>query len=336
MLFFLNMEKLNGNEIESGISKPVDEDVVIAEFTTPLTPQELVSMAKEFNLAPKEIYYEMSGISGGYTPQPNEDVETALRRMKKEHLKFLRFALKANNKNLKSNAKRGKDEILGLRQLNKQLSRVLQDTQRGNFKLSGIRLEDDSVAPLLLERSMIKDLSNLPMRTPEGPSDIKGTTQGEVQIESWYHESWAPYTGTSDVSQWQTYQTFYFNNTSEFGSISTYEHETQVYNNNFADYAGYWSSNLPRAYKDTAFRDSLDNFTVGSAQASSIQTYTRYYTYMGLRPGSASSANVKIKGQKGHRSPSWCYSTWCIFPDPGATTSAMADYNAPAGMCWVY
>jgi len=115
---------------------------------------------------------------------------------------------------------------------------------------------------------------------------------------------------------------------------STYEHETQVYNKNFADYNGYWSSNLPRAYYDTPFCDSIDNFTIGSAQASSIRVNSQYYTYMALRAGSASNATVRTKGQKGHRWPSWCYSTWCIFAD--ATTSSMATFTAPGGMSWWY
>lgn len=334
-LFFLNMERLNGNEIESDISKQADEDVVIAEFTKPLTPQELVNMARELNLTPKEIYYEMNGISGGYTLQPNEDVKTALKRMKEEHLKFLRFALKDNHRNLKSSAKRSKDEILGLNRLNKQLFRVLQDTQRGKFKLSGIKLEDDSFAPLLLEKGVIKDLSALPKDTPEGSSEEENK-QKDIRIDSWYHESWAPFGGTSNVSQWQTYQTFYFNNTNGFDSTSTYEQETQIYDKNFADYGGYWSSNLPRGYKDSEFADTIDNFTIGSSQASDIRTYTRYYTYMGLRPGSVSTAYVIIKGQKGVRIPSWCHSPErCIFAR-ATTNPGMARFTAPAEVKWIY
>lgn len=55
---------------------------------------------------------------------------------------------------------------------------------------------------------------------------------------------------------------------------------------------------------------------------------------MSLRAGSASTATVRIKGQKGHRYPSWCYSTWCVFAD--ATTGSMATFTAPAGMSWQY
>lgn len=151
---------------------------------------------------------------------------------------------------------------------------------------------------------------------------------------SYWHELWAPYGGGSDVQRTYTYQAFYFNNKSSYGSADTYEHETQVYNKNFANYAGYWSSNMPSAYYDTPFSDSIDNFTIGTFTGASLKTYTQYYTYMSLSAGSASTATVRIKGQKGHRSPSWCYSTWCVFPD--ATTGSMATFTAPAGMSWQY
>lgn len=148
------------------------------------------------------------------------------------------------------------------------------------------------------------------------------------------HEPWAPYTGGSDVQRTYTYQTFKFDNVSNYGSADTYEHETQVYDKNFADYAGYWSSNMPSAYYDTPFSDSIDNFTIGTFTAASLQTETQYYTYMSLSPGTVLNATVRIKGQKGHRFPGWCYSTWCVFAD--ATTQSMATFNAPAGMSWIY
>lgn len=43
---------------------------------------------------------------------------------------------------------------------------------------------------------------------------------------------------------------------------------------------------------------------------------------------------VRIKGQKGHRVPSWCYSTWCIYAD--ATTPSMCVLQAPAYQSWTY
>lgn len=189
-------------------------------------------------------------------------------------------------------------------------------------------------------------------------------------------EPLAPYSGYSSVNQDKAYNRFYFSNVEGlYSDIETYEHETQVYNTQFADYDGYWSSNLPRAYYDTPFLDEIDNFTVGSAQASDLQSNKQYYTYMALKKGNNSDctgccsyhggvccsggttmccngtplsqtciskgcnqclniSTVRIKGQKGHRVPSWCYSTWCIYPD--ATTSSMCTFTAPGYQSWSY
>lgn len=146
---------------------------------------------------------------------------------------------------------------------------------------------------------------------------------------------WSPVGGESDVQKEYTYQRMYWNDILGFGSNGTYEHETIVYNSGFAKPAsgGYWASNLPRAYKDTQFKDSTENFTVGSAAASSIATYTWYYTYYDLSPENASVAttDIRINGQRGHRYPSWCYSTWCVWGDE---SWGLVTFRAPAGLSW--
>ncbi|OGF20389.1 hypothetical protein A2Y83_01170 [Candidatus Falkowbacteria bacterium RBG_13_39_14] len=123
-------------------------------------------------------------------------------------------------------------------------------------------------------------------------------------------EPWAPYKGTSIVSQDGTWQYFTFtcSAAAEFKTPSTYEHETQVYNKNFADYDGRCYSTMPRYYRDTQAFDcwpfasgDVDNFAVGSADARLIFGNTKYYAYMKLKPGSAKNATVRVKGQKGHR-----------------------------------
>lgn len=130
---------------------------------------------------------------------------------------------------------------------------------------------------------------------------------------------WSPVGGESDVQKEYTYQRMYWADTSGFGSIGTYEHETIVYNPGFANPAsgGYWASNLPRAYKDTQFRDSTENFTVGSAAASSISRHTWYYTYYDLSPQDASAPQPPMSALTG---------SVVIVIHPGAT---------PPGACGV-
>ena len=191
-----------------------------------------------------------------------------------------------------------------------------------------------------VEARVIGDIDNIARMSEEGIIEKiheEGSQSPNVPSapQSLNHESWAPYGGTSVVQTTYISHTMYFNNVSAFGSSGTYEHETQVYDMNYADYGGYWSSNLPRAYKDTQFADSIDNFTVGSASASSIVTFSQYYTYMSLSPQRAVNPTVRIKGQRGHRWPSWCYSTWCIFPDE--TSGTMIQFTAPMnGISWQY
>ncbi len=152
-------------------------------------------------------------------------------------------------------------------------------------------------------------------------------------------KNWVPRSGTSQVTQTYTYNSFVFPNVSGFSSFNgllTYEHETQVYDNGYANYNNYWSSNMPNSYYDTPFYDKIDTFTIGTSTASSLRSNTQYWTYMALVLGNVSSANVIIKGQLGHRSPSWCYSTWCIFAD--MTTRRLVSYVAPVytKKSWIY
>lgn len=102
-------------------------------------------------------------------------------------------------------------------------------------------------------------------------------------------EQWAPVSGYSSVNQTKAYNRFVFAPLSgQYADDETYEHETQVYNNAFSDYDGYWSSNLPTKYYDTPFLDDIDNFTIGSARAADLKDGVQYYTYMALTKGNNS------------------------------------------------
>ena len=113
-------------------------------------------------------------------------------------------------------------------------------------------------------------------------------------------EAWAPENGYCSVNQRYAYNKFRFNVAEgTFSEDATYEHETQVYNIEFADYGGSWRSNLPRAYYDTPFLDDIDNFTIGSAQASSIKNRKTYTTYMKLKKGNNSDCRGCCSGHGG-------------------------------------
>jgi hypothetical protein len=305
-----------------------EKEQFIVKFTEKVSPKEVSSLVKRSRIKAKELLYEFQDeqgdvITGGYTVPEGEDIDSSLQNMLTKHKAFLSEAIATTDEGLATET--DQVAIPGLKKLKKQFRKMLDDAQNGRFTLSGLKAAGGS------ELSKIKAMphvqSVLPVPVMPGAERQAESARVQFMPASYWHESWAPYYGTAKVTQGFTMQTFYFNNVGGFGSTSTYEHETQVYNRNFADYGYYWSSNLPSAYYDTPFADTLDNFTIGTSRASSLQNYTQYYTYMALRPGTSSSATVRIKGQKGYRWPTWCYSTWCIYPQ--ATTTSMTTFTAP-------
>lgn len=154
------------------------------------------------------------------------------------------------------------------------------------------------------------------------------------------------------LGTWQNF-TFTCAAAGKFDFISTYEMETQVSGKDFADYdnskADNWKSNLPRKYIDTQRLDcwpfangSIDNFTVGSAEARLIFGNTQYYTYMKLKPGSVKTATVRIRGQKGYRlndKPDYLLRfdpLTNIFPSETTYPDYLCILTAPSAACWSY
>lgn len=328
------------------VVSPASQNVAAAETTqrvratlsNPVSLSEFANIARRYGIKPVELHYTLGDIQGGYTVKADESVDEALIKFADAHSTFLSVAIAKTEKEISD----AKDEatLQRVSALLNQLQTAQFKTSKGGLKIDSIETDDNQSIKELEKAGFVKDIEpvqkvsdKVSAQLNKALSYVKNTFVA-VANASLYHESWAPYGGGSDVNQSYTYQTLYFNNISAYGSADTYEHETQVYDKNFANYAGYWSSNMPSAYYDTPFSDSIDNFTIGTFTGASLQTYTQYYTYMSLSAGSASSATVRIKGQKGHRSPSWCYSTWCVFPD--ATTGSMATFTAPAGMSWQY
>ena len=120
------------------------------------------------------------------------------------------------------------------------------------------------------------------------------------------------------------YQWMYWHNDDRLvwfsdNTASTFEPDAFFYNYNSEAFGeestGYWSSDLPRAYRDTqSFDGSNENaITIGSANAQSINSRTVYYTVTRMTAGGGNSSWVKLSAQRGRRSPSWCYSKNCSF-----------------------
>lgn len=155
------------------------------------------------------------------------------------------------------------------------------------------------------------------------------------------HEWWAPYTGWASVNKSYTYNEFRFNNTS-FGSNQCYEHETNIYNPTYANYAGFWGSNLPMGYYDSydwfANSGHWDTFAVGTLQANALSRYYTYWTYVKLyaQPVSSPTSKVTINGQLAHRACSWCYSAAFVVIDATTLPNMGGSFYAPGVLNYTY
>jgi len=326
--------------LKEGNGRAYSENQIRVIFSSPLSFQEFSDFLDSYEVSPTELHYSYGEIQGGYTIDSEKNLQEELTRFQEKHEKFLSLMIE-KTENEKKNAQEN-DTF----HRNSKLLQELQSAEEKS-KTEGILLDwfDANIQDKEIGEEMEQDLRVKEIKSEKEENILSQMNEynflqsakdfffGKASA-SLYHEDWAPYGGGSDVNQSYTYQTFYFNDTSDFGSTNTYEHETQVYDNDFADYDDYWSSNMPDAYYDTAFLDDIDNFTIGSLIGDDLETNTEYYTYMELEGETAPTATVRIKGQLGHRYPSWCYSTWCVYAD--ATTSSMAMFTAPSGMSWQY
>lgn len=119
-------------------------------------------------------------------------------------------------------------------------------------------------------------------------------------------------------------------------SASTLEGEIVLRNYDGEAIADQWNTNYayttnqPRAYRDTQFLDSSDEccFTVGCSDASALEAGTQYYWYgYGNRTTSA-NCDVKVYFQRGHRFPAGIYDTaWNVFADETEIVVRFSDWN---------
>ena len=333
-----------------GVAFAVDDEV-IAKFTESLSAQQLEEVVEDSGILVREVYFQQGEIQGGYTLKHGETIYSAVENLTERHIEALSNMLSILDKTpLSYDSDEQKREDV----LYTSISSAFSKVSKHGIRVSSVRLLNNPAVQKLLKSGIVESIKPVQKSFRRGKdSQLKNGSQFSLfqsifdflvpnAYAGYYYvreDLWAPRYGSSKTSQYMAFNTFYFTDASGFdffGGILTYEHETQVYDKNFVNYDNYWSSNLPMAYYDTPFLDSIDNFTIGSAQASSIIEDQKYWTYMALHPQTALVSNVVIKGQLGHRYPSWCYSTWCIYAD--MTTGWLTDYVAPIinQQSWTY
>lgn len=152
--------------------------------------------------------------------------------------------------------------------------------------------------------------------------------------------TYSPSSGYTQINNNYAYNRFRWSNTQAFQDdpLSSYEHETILYNTWFANPTYFWFSDMPYAYWDTRFLDSsdLDNFAIGTTKASDLQTNRDYYTYYDLYslfPYPLTTSQGQVNAQKGHRAFDWCHAyTWCVLSSDA--TNKLATFTAPAIFNW--
>ncbi len=101
----------------------------------------------------------------------------------------------------------------------------------------------------------------------------------------------------------------------------------------------YWVVTYPedsRPYLDTRFditrcEDTLVPFTIGVADATRLVAGRVYSIRVYPYAGNWEVDTAELMAQRGHRSPPFCYSTWCVFADE---TSSILPGLLPPGTEW--
>jgi hypothetical protein len=267
-------------------------------------------------------------IQGGYYPEPTISPE--------EHAKRYEHILTESMSLLVEDAK----ELLayeGDKLLQDALQRHIAALELAQVHLQeyGLRIvsmviqgEADSIGEFATDSSLDKEVELVPFPEVESFKQDQAT---------WVNPStWLPNRGRTIVrpgnsqdTERYVHQTMIWTDVSGFGPNSTYEHDFFLNNYDGKTYLSraqglngiptviYWGSNLPRAYLDTRFSDPAEEvaYVIGCADGDAIQANTWYWSQIRTAKGDANTDKAKLFGQLGHRSPSWCYTTWCVFAD---------------------
>jgi hypothetical protein len=335
LTFSLLLLFVNGTQAYLTVSERVEQYDV--KFSRALTAKELATMVIKYKLEPKQINCEIpvgdgEVVFGGYTVSDSETIKEAIPNMLARHIGFLESALTTTQEQLTTET----DPVLvaGLRQWNERFATLLKDAKKGNIAFSAMKVNGSPSLGTLALSPQIRSVAPFSIKRKEIAESL---TQPFILNAAFAKKpSWAPFKGSTKITQRMAFEIFYFDDVSAFDSLSSYEHETQVYEKKFATYDNYYETNLPDSYKDTTVLDSITNrdcgceiFGVGTVSASKMKTNTLYWSNMSLKPGKKDSAKVIVKGQIGRLDAvrqGW-RSQWNV---RGIATEKLFTLDAPA------
>lgn len=309
------VSSVTGPVINTEAESAPSDSTTFLNVATPMTLAEVGQYAQQHGLKVLEVRMQWPGYVVGFQLN-GRDPATAAETFAQEHRKFLMVLM---SKTDTAHAPQRKTAIAELSRMDNIPLRISSMTVEG--------------AATHLQHLPGVAVSQHPLSTDDpGPRVDPHPLKRIVEPHSLYHQSWAPYTGTSEVNRSYSYQWFMFNDLSKLGSsMATYEHETHVWDKNYANQTGYWASNMPNAYLDCGNFESVDNFAVGTFTANQLRTYVWYYTYIGLYGQSSSSSTVSIWAQRGTR---WSWSCWNVYSNEHA--GPLTTHGTGGGICWQF
>jgi len=291
-------------------------------LTTPLESDQLVDLVQGFNLKTREIQFKAGEITAGYSLHSdnlNQEIQNALKIHAENMSKILQF----------TESDQGGADIT----LRQEMQNSIVAASQGQVLFSGITaLASPEVFNKIREQGIAEELILNDQRS----------TLAAPSPQSLSHESWAPYKGGATVTSGYIYNSLAFDPgaASSFATNHSYEHETHLWTGTgFVFYTGYWSSNLPNAYRDTQVCDSPPpvNLAIGTTNPRAITARRLYFTYMSISLFK-NNIEIDIKGQLGKKWASWCHnSTWCTLESID-TTEQMTSFFAPSNrlFLWTY
>jgi hypothetical protein len=143
-----------------------------------------------------------------------------------------------------------------------------------------------------------------------------------------------------------------------FGASSTYEHDFLLNNiNGNGTYLNSARTTAPHCmpqvlYAGTSFpassypyldtrldfnghcNDSEVSFTIGIARADTIPAGETHFTHIRTTKGNVDTDSFKLQAQLGHRAPSNCYTTWCVYADATVNLVPAWDTLVPGITTW--
>ncbi|MCA1633837.1 MAG: hypothetical protein LC802_08990 [Acidobacteria bacterium] len=316
------------------------------EFVAPVSVDDALAIAAWQNLKVTQIQHSFTigkeKFVGFYVVDADDTPATIAPNLAANYRAFLQDIADPAEENIPDAGP--SDPIAGgkLKQRRVQAKQALTRSYQDELRVVGITVvgeenQLDAVKDAPLVSKVTAEPSEQEQISTKSLSKGDAPPQAATNVDE---NTWVPVSGriiTAPSSAGGRYveQQMKWSNVSGFGPNSTYEHDFFLKNSagtvrgpgTYLDRSetridripivAYATSNLPRAYLDSRFKDGTDEiaFTIGCAKASDIKVGETYTSYIRTKDGDASQDDGKLQAQLGHRTPSWCYDTLCSFED---------------------